>query len=107
MAVNVNCSHRVLVSVCNVKVSPEHSRQIATLQYHDFPKDECLVRGTERNESDFSLAYCALDGVCGMDLKPENTTTLSVTFNKTCSVFIQNATFCNSLHERLVQACKL
>ena len=93
-----------LVSICDVKVSPEHSRQIATLQYHGFSKDDCLKRGAERNESDFSLAYCPLDGNCGLDLKPENTSTLSVTSDKTCSVFIQNVTFCSSLDERLVQA---
>ena len=95
-----------LVSVCNIKVSPEHSRQIATLEYQGFSKDDCLVRGAERNESDFSLAYCPLDGFCGLDLKPENTTTLSVTSNKTCSVFIQNVIFCESLDESLAQAGK-
>ena len=90
-----------LVSVCNVKVSPDYSRQIATMQYDDLSTDECLVRGAERNESDFSLVYCPVDGICGLDLKPENTTTLSETSNKTCFVFIRNVTYCSYLDEHL------
>ena len=84
-----------------MQVSAEHSYQISEIQQPGLMEDECLTLAAQNN---ISALFCPLEGICGLDLHPENTTVLSIFSNKTCSVFVQNVASCSALIKRLENA---
>ena len=94
-------SHRCQVTVCDLKMTPEHGTRIAMIQEIEITESDCLRHFTNVDLSGF---YCPDESFCGLDLTPEYTKELKFLVNESCSVFTKNEKSCQSLISALIKS---
>ena len=93
----------VLVSPCELNLTPEHAMQITPWGLSGLSKQDCLAAAVQREPRIDSVVYCPEQAFCGYGVEPHKTANLSSWSVKNCEMFVENVNSCTQLENDIVQ----